>query len=189
MAKAPIKVLLSAHRGRLVIAFGVTCLNAVGFYLVLSYMPTYVMTELGFSETNAFITSVFSLLSYVGIVFLMGALSDRFGRKKLLITASILFALLTVPLFMVLGYSGFIGIVLVQIALGAMLAMNDGTLPCFLSELFPTKVRYRRLRSVFQFGERTVRRHRAIRGDLADPFLRQQACAGLVPGRALPRWH
>jgi len=142
VARAPIKELLAVHRGRLLIAFGATCLNAVGFYLVLSYMPTYVSTELGFSETNSFIASIISLLSYVGFVFMMGALSDRFGRKKVLIAASILFALLTVPLFKLLGSSGFVGIVLVQVALGALLAMNDGTLPCFLSELFPTKVRF-----------------------------------------------
>jgi MFS transporter, MHS family, proline/betaine transporter len=33
-------------------------------------------------------------------------------------------------------------IVLIQIAFGALLTMNDGTLPCFLSEIFPTRVRY-----------------------------------------------
>jgi len=33
-------------------------------------------------------------------------------------------------------------IVAIQIAFGALLTMNDGTLPCFLSEVFPTRVRY-----------------------------------------------
>ena len=33
-------------------------------------------------------------------------------------------------------------ILLVQIGLGAMLTLNDGTLPSFLAELFPTKNRY-----------------------------------------------
>ncbi|MGH7463067.1 MAG: MFS transporter, partial [Longimicrobiales bacterium] len=33
-------------------------------------------------------------------------------------------------------------ILLIQIAFGLMLAMNDGTLPCFLTEIFPTRVRY-----------------------------------------------
>jgi MFS transporter, MHS family, proline/betaine transporter len=33
-------------------------------------------------------------------------------------------------------------IVLVQILLGGMLTLNDGTLPSFLAEMFPTRVRY-----------------------------------------------
>jgi Sugar (and other) transporter. len=33
-------------------------------------------------------------------------------------------------------------ILLVQVLLGAMLTLNDGTLPSFLAEMFPTRVRY-----------------------------------------------
>nr|WP_061134454.1 MFS transporter [Caballeronia fortuita] len=141
-AQAPIAELLSKHRGRMLIAFGVTCLNAVAFYLVLSYMPTYLSTEMGKSETSSFIAATISLTAYIGLIFLMGAISDRVGRKSMLIGASILFAVLTVPLFKGLEGASFAMIVAIQIAFGALLTMNDGTLPCFLSEIFPTRVRY-----------------------------------------------
>ncbi|WP_322052937.1 MFS transporter [Paraburkholderia bannensis] len=142
IAKAPAAELLTRYRGKMVIAFGVTCLNAVAFYLVLSYMPTYLSTELGMGETESFVAATISLAAYIGLIFLMGALSDRLGRKTMLIAASILFALLTVPLFKALPGAGFATIVLIQIAFGALLTLNDGTLPCFLSEIFPTRVRY-----------------------------------------------
>jgi MHS family proline/betaine transporter-like MFS transporter len=141
-ARAPIAELLSKHRGRMLIAFGATCLNAVAFYLVLSYMPTYLSTEMGMSETASFIAATISLTAYIGLIFLMGALSDRVGRKSMLIGASILFAVLTVPLFKGLVGASFAMIVAIQVAFGALLTMNDGTLPCFLSEIFPTRVRY-----------------------------------------------
>jgi MHS family proline/betaine transporter-like MFS transporter len=140
--RAPVKELMSVHRGKMLIAFGVTCLNAVAFYLVLSYMPTYLSTEMGMGETESFIAATISLAAYIGLIFLMGALSDRVGRKTMLIGASILFALLTVPLFKGLVGASFATIVMIQIAFGALLTMNDGTLPCFLSEIFPTRVRY-----------------------------------------------
>jgi MHS family proline/betaine transporter-like MFS transporter len=47
-----------------------------------------------------------------------------------------------VPLFGLIGSADYTTLVLVQIAFGALLAMNDGTLACFLAELFPTRVRY-----------------------------------------------
>ena len=142
VARAPIAELLGKHRMKMLIAFGVTCLNAVAFYLVLSYMPTYLSTELGMDETASFIAATISLTAYIALIFMMGSLSDRIGRKSMLIGASILFAVLTVPLFKGLAGAGFMMVVAIQIAFGALLTMNDGTLPCFLAEIFPTRVRY-----------------------------------------------
>ncbi|MGV9714199.1 MFS transporter [Gordonia sp. NPDC003424] len=141
-ANAPLRELFTGHRRAIVIAFGVTCLNAVGFYLLLSYMPTYLSTELGVSATASFIASSITLTCYIAFIFGMGALSDRFGRKRVLIAASIGFAVLTVPLFAALGAVGLVGIIAIQITLNFLLTMNDGTLPVFLAEIFPTSVRY-----------------------------------------------
>jgi MHS family proline/betaine transporter-like MFS transporter len=142
LAKAPIRKLMGAHKRAMLIAFGVTCLNAVAFYIILSYMPTFLSTEMGVGETESFLATTISLAAYIVFIFFMGSLSDRFGRKTMLIAASLLFIVLTVPLFKALGTVGFVGIVAIQILFGALLTMNDGTLPCFLSELFPTTVRY-----------------------------------------------
>ncbi len=141
-SKVPIRELMGRYRMKVVIAFGVTCLNAVAFYLILSYMPTYLSAELGMNETDSFLASTVSLTTYIFFIFLMGTLSDRFGRKTMLIAASVAFIVLTVPLFTLLDGASFATILLIQIAFGALLTMNDGTLACFLSEIFPTKVRY-----------------------------------------------
>ncbi|OZY58405.1 MFS transporter [Pseudomonas lundensis] len=139
---APIRELLTVHRRSVMIGIGATCLNAVAFYLLLSYMPTYLSMEMGMSERDSFIASTVSLATYIGLIFLMGKLSDRFGRKTMLVMASVLFLGLTFPLFSLLGNSSLIVILMIQIAFGAILAMNDGTLPCFLAEIFPTRVRF-----------------------------------------------
>jgi MHS family proline/betaine transporter-like MFS transporter len=130
------------HRRSVMIGIGATCLNAVAFYLLLSYMPTYLSTEMGMSESDSFLASTVSLATYIGLIFLMGKLSDRFGRKTMLVTASVLFLALTFPLFGMLENQPLIVILMIQIAFGAILAMNDGTLPCFLAEIFPTRVRF-----------------------------------------------
>ncbi|PYI69002.1 MFS transporter [Arthrobacter livingstonensis] len=140
--KAPVTALFREHWRPLLIAVGAVVLNAVGFYVVLSYMPTYLSEVVGLSSSASFLATTVALATYIGFIFLTGLASDRFGRKRVLITASILFVLLTVPAFMLLATGNFLVILLVQILLGAMLTLNDGTLPSFLAELFPTKIRY-----------------------------------------------
>ncbi|MCS3492885.1 MHS family proline/betaine transporter-like MFS transporter [Arthrobacter sp. JUb119] len=139
---SPVGSLLKNHWRQLVQAAGAVLLNAVGFYVLLSYMPTYLSEELGLDATRSYLATTVALLAYVGFIFVTGMLSDRFGRKRVLISASILFILFTVPAFMALESGNFLIIVLVQILLGAMLTLNDGTLPSYLAEMFPTKVRY-----------------------------------------------
>jgi MHS family proline/betaine transporter-like MFS transporter len=140
--KAPVTDLFVKHWRSLLVACGAVLLNAVGFYVILSYMPTYLSQEIGLDATLSYIATTVALLTYIGFIFLTGMLSDRFGRKKVLMSASILFIVLTIPAFSLLGTGNFLVIVLVQILLGALLTLNDGTLPSFLAEMFPTKVRY-----------------------------------------------
>lgn len=140
--KAPVSSLFRNHWRQLLQAVGAVLLNAVGFYVILSYMPTYLSSELGLGETESFLATTVALATYIGFIFLTGMLSDRYGRKKVLTAASVTFILLTVPAFALLGTGNFLVIVLVQILLGAMLTLNDGTLPSFLAEMFPTRVRY-----------------------------------------------
>ena len=140
--KAPVMSLFREQWRPLLIAVGAVVLNAVGFYVVLGYMPTYLSEVVGLDASLSFIATTVALTTYIGFIFLTGIASDRFGRKRVLISASILFVVLTVPSFMLLSTGSFLIVILVQILLGAMLTLNDGTLPSFLAELFPTKVRY-----------------------------------------------
>ena len=140
--RAPVRDMVTKHWRSLVLAVGAVLLNAVGFYVILSYMPTYLSEELGFGATESFFATTIALLTYIGFIFLTGLASDRFGRRKVLLSASVAFILFTVPAFMLLDTGSFAVVLLVQILLGAMLTLNDGTLPSFLAELFPTRIRY-----------------------------------------------
>lgn len=110
----------------------------------------------------------------------MGILSDRFGRKTALITASLLFMALTVPLFSLLDGASLGTIILIQIAFGALLTINDGTLPTFLTEIFPTKVRF----SGFAFSFNSAN---ALFGGTA-PFVATWLIA-LTGNKMAPAWY
>ena len=135
---------------------------------------------MGMSESDSFVASSVSLATYIGLIFLMGRLSDRFGRKTMLVLASVMFLVLTVPLFGLLGNQTLMMILLIQIAFGAILAMNDGTLPCFLAELFPTRVRF----SGFAFSFNTAN---ALFGGTA-PFIATWLIQ-VTGNKAAPAWY
>lgn len=139
-----LKLICKNYKKQLLIGFGLTSLNATGFYLLLSYMPTYYISELNISSQHSFIVSSLSLFIYIFMVLIIGALSDKWGRKVMLAMASACFIIFTVPLFLLLNYYGnsFLMLVLVQCLFGLFMAMNDGTIACYLSELFPVEIRY-----------------------------------------------
>ena len=54
---APIALVLRERRA-LVVTFAAALLNAVGFYVVLSYLPTYLSTELDLDQTLSFLSLI-----------------------------------------------------------------------------------------------------------------------------------
>ena len=140
----PLRLLLREHLHDTLITFGVSCLNAVAFYMLLSYMPTYVHEELGFSQDNATLATSAMLVVYIISIFIMGHLSDSFGRRRMLIAACVAFIVLTVPLFVVMTKATgmLLVVILCQVVFAIILTANDGTLATFLAESFPTNVRY-----------------------------------------------
>ncbi|MDA1587464.1 MFS transporter, partial [Bacillus cereus group sp. TH230-1LC] len=94
------------------------------------------------NKTQAFISGSISLLFYIAVVFAMGKYSDRIGRKKMLLWASLSFIALTIPLFYLLSTASFVEMVMIQLVFCTLLAMNDGSLPVYLTEQFPIQVRY-----------------------------------------------
>jgi MHS family proline/betaine transporter-like MFS transporter len=141
-AASPLKVLFTKHLRELIISFGASVLNAVGFYTVLTYLPTYLADTVGMEAAASTAITTTCLVLYVALIFGMGHFSDKFGRKKMLIGACVAFIVLTVPAFMVLNTGQFIPVLIVELALCATLTANDGTLSSYLAETFPTNIRF-----------------------------------------------
>ena len=137
----PLRVLFTNYRKPLILTFGACVLNAVGFYTVLTYLPTYLTTTLHTDKTLASGATTATLIAYVLFVIGTGYLSDRFGRKNVMLAASVLFVLLTVPAFLLLDTGSAVLIVVAEMGMAAILALNDGVLVSFLPETFPTEVR------------------------------------------------
>jgi MHS family proline/betaine transporter-like MFS transporter len=123
-------------------ALGFTVLWTVSYYIVLSYMPTFLQKQVGLPRTQALWATTAGLLLLVLAAPALGYLSDRIGRKPLLLTACVAFVLLPYPLFTwMLSQPSLEIAIVVQLMLALAIAVFSGPGPAAIAEIFPTAVR------------------------------------------------
>uniref|UniRef100_UPI0031D331D9 MFS transporter n=1 Tax=Inquilinus sp. TaxID=1932117 RepID=UPI0031D331D9 len=94
------------------------------------------------SATAALWSNTIGLLVLVVAVPTMGHLSDRIGRKPLLLACCAAFIVLSYPLFSVMASgAGFLTVAAIQIVFGLMIALFSGAGPAAIAEIFPTNSR------------------------------------------------
>lgn len=140
--KNPLKLVWAESRRELFIAFGVRMAeNGSGFFLqtwLLSYMTGQAHIPAGVGITAVTIASAVGLLT----VPTFGWLSDRVGRRPVLLGGALLFGLGIFPMFWIIGTGNAVLITAAMVVMiaGANYAMFavDST---FFAELFPTHTR------------------------------------------------
>jgi MHS family proline/betaine transporter-like MFS transporter len=142
VTEAPVKESFTAHWRESLTAIGFTVAWTVAYYILLTYMPTYVSETLGIPLTQALLSNAIGLVVLMALIPFTAALSDRIGRKPLLIAFSALIALLTYPLFLLASTQVLAFIVLAQVLFGVIISLFSGPGPAALVEMFPTNVRY-----------------------------------------------
>ncbi|MBT2443166.1 glycine betaine/L-proline transporter ProP [Streptomyces sp. ISL-36] len=125
----------------------ILCIALVGAYnitdyMLLSYMPTYLTDELGYSETHGLLILLLVMVFLMLIVTQVGRLNDRFGRKPVLMAGMLGFLFLSLPAFLLIGRGGVAAITAGMLMLGLSLVCMLGTMSAALPALFPTDVRY-----------------------------------------------
>lgn len=123
-------------------AFGFTIVWTVCFYVLLNYMPSYTQKYLSLSTSAALWSNTIGLLVLMLSIPLMGYVSDRIGRKPLLLACCAAFVVAPYPIFSYLvSGASFTSLILVQILFALLISMFSGAGPAAIAEIFPTKSR------------------------------------------------
>jgi MHS family proline/betaine transporter-like MFS transporter len=140
--KVPLREMVAGQWKALLICMGLVLVFNVTDYMLLSYMPSYLTSELKYDETHG-------LLVVLGVMVLMmivqpfaGALSDRVGRRPVIAAGCAGFLLLSVPAVLLIRQGSLLAVALGMGALGLLLVCFTAAMPAALPALFPTRVRY-----------------------------------------------
>ncbi len=141
LSKRPIREALQNHWREIIIVIGATCVGSVNFYMIFVYLTTFLSTETHVLLSSALDINTVSMVVLMVLTPLMGLLSDRIGRRPVMITGCLIIAIFAYPLFIVLTKGNITYDLLSQLVFAVGLSMVFGPFGAMMVELFPTKVR------------------------------------------------
>jgi len=143
VARAPIREAFATQWGNMVTIFGVSIIPVCLYWVFLVFLPTFAVRQLHMNASATFFSTTLAGVIYVVVTPVMGALSDRIGRKPLFFACAGSSIVLSYPLFLLLvSWSTIWGLVLTQAVATLILTFSTGVACAVLSEAFPTRVRY-----------------------------------------------
>ena len=160
---------VNAKNRRLVLIalFGATAGQGVVWYTGQFYALTFLQKPLNLHWTLAYTIVSTALVLGTPFILYFGWLSDRIGRKRIMLAGCALAALTYVPLYMgmrqlanpefapsvtTLPSASLIGLILIVFVQMIYVAMVYGPIAAFLVELFPTSIRYTSMSLPYHLG-------------------------------------
>lgn len=121
---------------------GLTLGGTIAFYTYSVYMQKFLVNTVQLSKDEATMISFFTLLIFALIQPLFGSLSDRIGRKPLLISFGILGTIATVPILTALSNTNSETTAFILIMTGLLIVSGYTSINAVVkAELFPGQVR------------------------------------------------
>lgn len=140
--KVPILTILKSFKWELIFGTLATVTTFVVFYLMTVFSLSWATSHLGFERREFLIMQLLSVLFFAFSIPISAIMADKLGRRKVLIGVSIAIAIFGF-FFATFLDSGSTVLITIFLCLGmTLMGFTYGPIGTFLSELFPTEVRY-----------------------------------------------
>jgi len=141
ISKNPVKEAFRDHWRAILTVFGATCVGSINFYMIFVYMTTFLSGQTNVPLSEALDINTISMVVLCVLTPVFGFVSDKIGRKPLLITGCLIIAVFAFPMFVVLTKGHAFYDLLAQLVFALGLSMIFGPFGAVVVELFPTKIR------------------------------------------------
>jgi len=136
----------------MIMGVGLVFLPAMAFYLLFVYLSSYMNLYSQIPLKTALIINTISMACIILVIPFVGLLSDKIGRKPVLMMGAISFILFSYPLFLLLHHGHFTHILLAQICFAILVCFAYAAIPATLVELMETHVRYTAMSLPYNFA-------------------------------------
>ncbi|WP_051821534.1 MFS transporter [Streptomyces sp. NRRL F-5065] len=141
VAESPAKEAFRTGYKAMLVLCGILLLKAIGHWALVSFLPGFLSGDLGFTSSETFTTTTIAIGITAIAVPVMGAVSDRVGRKPMLIAGSAGFVVCSWPAFYLMSLGNLVAAISAMLLLGLLIAVFDGALSAMMAEQFPARIR------------------------------------------------
>ena len=137
----PVVETFKNHRLLLVKLSGVSAFLAVSFYLIFVYIVSWLELVDEIAPSKSLEINTLSMIVLVPLTLLAGALSDRIGRKPVLIIGALAGFIFSIPLMYGMYHQSALVIQLSQIGFALVVGLFNGAMPALIVESAPAYIR------------------------------------------------
>jgi MFS transporter, MHS family, proline/betaine transporter len=139
LAPGPVRTLWNHHRSGLTTGFAVIAVGSLTFNTFFVFMPNHLAHTTSLTLPTALLTSVVGLAAAALAAVLLGGLSDRVGRRPVVLGSISALVLCAVPLNVAAHSGSLLALTLAEVAGG--IAVGGTLSVSMLTEMFPADLR------------------------------------------------
>ncbi|MCX8671035.1 glycine betaine/L-proline transporter ProP [Gilliamella sp. B2865] len=148
-AELTLKKVVGKYWQHILICAGLVIVTNVSFYLLLTYMPSYLAHNLNYDTEQGLLIIIAIMVGMLIIQPIIGLLSDKVGRRPFILIGSIGLLLLSYPAFMLINSQQIPLVFLGVFILALFINCFTGIITSILPAMFPTNIRYSAIASIF----------------------------------------
>ena len=133
----PLRHALSHHRAGIARSFSISALGSITYYVGITYVPAFLTSVGSLGERAALWLSTWAAVAVILVTPLVGALTDRIGRKPVLIGLCFGSAVLPITLFSLMASSAGPQVLLGAVALAVLAGAVSAVGAVATAEQFP----------------------------------------------------
>ncbi|NML35386.1 MFS transporter [Paraburkholderia antibiotica] len=142
IARTTLSELFSHHSRAMLAAIGICVVGTVSSYVFNFFVPIFARQQLGIPATEANLSTFLSTAIVVALCPFTGHLSDRYGRKSVLLPGIVCYGVTAWLLFHhFVAAPSFISLLTMQAGVSFFMSFIWGPAPVALTEIFPVEVR------------------------------------------------
>lgn len=142
LSEAPARETFKNHKMDVLRGIGIYLCVTVPFYTLTVFLNGFLVKVLGHPQKDALLMGTCSMILLMLLVVPTAALSDKIGRKRLLMATSVVYFLAAYPIFCLMTQPGFAPAFEAVLLFTLVIGFYIGAAPTVFVELFPTSVRY-----------------------------------------------